>query len=124
MTTETIPPAARQDLLVIARDDENFYTTITGDLASGGVFLATPAPLPIGTPVRLRIALPGGRVLRADGMVRWHRLSADDGPEVLALGCSIAWHSSDPRSLEAARAWLRRNDDRLPAALPLTATGS
>ena len=124
MTTETTQPTIRQDLLIVARDDENFYTTLTGDLAVGGVFLTTPAPLPIGTPVRLRIALPGGRVLRADGTVRWHRLSVDHGPEVRALGCSIAWHSSDPRSLAAARAWLRRNDDRLPAACSRAATGS
>jgi uncharacterized protein (TIGR02266 family) len=44
------------------------------NLSVNGVFIATPKPLPLGTPVTLRFQLPGQRSLLAvSGTVRWSR---------------------------------------------------
>ncbi|HEY6458539.1 MAG TPA: TIGR02266 family protein [Polyangiaceae bacterium] len=47
-------------------------TGVSADVSLGGIFVATYAPLPIGTRVSLRFRLPTGQVVGA-GVVRWVR---------------------------------------------------
>ena len=52
----------------------NFYTGLTQDLGSGGLFVATKALRPVGECVRVRLTLPGTpEVLDAIAEIRWVR---------------------------------------------------
>ena len=50
----------------------NFYTGFTGNISEGGVFIATEAPLEIGSVVSLSFKLPNApNEINVDGEVRW-----------------------------------------------------
>jgi uncharacterized protein (TIGR02266 family) len=52
--------------------DSQFFTALSGNLSSGGIFVATYQAVPVGAPVALRVALPDGELV-AKGTVRWVR---------------------------------------------------
>lgn len=52
--------------------ETHFFTGLSRDVSSGGIFVATYRPLRVGTRVSLSIALPDGP-LNASGVVRWTR---------------------------------------------------
>jgi len=51
--------------------ESNFYTGFSTNLSDGGIFIATPKALPIGTEVDVSFQLPGSAVIHAHGVVRW-----------------------------------------------------
>jgi uncharacterized protein (TIGR02266 family) len=54
--------------------DHNFYTGLTQDISSGGLFVATHHLRPVGTHVLVSFTLPGRKeAIRADSEVRWLR---------------------------------------------------
>ncbi len=64
------------------------------DIGPGGVFVATPAPLPPGTEIELSLHLPGERcIIRAEGRVVWTNLV--DTPS-LPSGMGIRFLRIDP----------------------------
>jgi uncharacterized protein (TIGR02266 family) len=60
--------------------ESHFYTGLSLDVSTGGVFVATYQPLEPGTPVRLFFVLPEGQSVEVAGVVRWTRLSGGDTP--------------------------------------------
>lgn len=56
-----------------ASTESNFYVGFSGEIADGGVFVATYESLPKGTPVHLLVTLPGGFDFRCQGYVRFVR---------------------------------------------------
>ncbi|MEB2314204.1 MAG: TIGR02266 family protein [Sorangiineae bacterium] len=60
--------------------ESNFYTGLSQDLSTGGVFIATYHPKPPGTPISLFFALPDGHAVNAEGIVRWTRAASPDAP--------------------------------------------
>lgn len=58
----------------------HFYTGLSLDLSTGGVFVATYEAAPPGTAVALYFVLPDGHVVNAEGVVRWTRDDAGDAP--------------------------------------------
>jgi uncharacterized protein (TIGR02266 family) len=68
----------------LGRETEHqLWTDITMDIATGGVFIATYVPMPLGTPVELLLMLERDEPpIAARGVVRWTRLHSDgsDGP--------------------------------------------
>jgi uncharacterized protein (TIGR02266 family) len=70
-----IPTGARQpvEANLGATTQSNFYVGFTGEIAHGGVFLATYEALPKDTSVSLLVTLPGGFELECDGYVRFVR---------------------------------------------------
>jgi uncharacterized protein (TIGR02266 family) len=58
---------------VSATSESNFYTGITGDIAEGGLFVATDLNHQPGTLIDLTLSLPGHSPLRLAGEVRWIR---------------------------------------------------
>jgi uncharacterized protein (TIGR02266 family) len=56
-----------------ATTQSNFYVGFTGEIAHGGVFLATYEALPKDTSVRMLVTLPGGFEFECDGYVRFVR---------------------------------------------------
>src|SRR5690606_16456353 len=67
-----------------ATTESNFYVGFTGEVAEGGVFLATYDVLPVRTSVQVLVTLPGGFEFRVNGWVRYVRdpfdFSADSNP--------------------------------------------
>jgi hypothetical protein len=55
------------------------------DLSAGGVFISTPAPVPVGTVVQMLFALPEGE-MRMDGVVRYADRDKGIGVEFTRMG--------------------------------------
>jgi uncharacterized protein (TIGR02266 family) len=53
--------------------ETQFFAGLSGDVACGGLFVATYRVLPLGTAVRVRFELPDGVRVEAWGEVRWIR---------------------------------------------------
>lgn len=56
----------------------HIYTGLSLDVSTGGVFVATYEPAPVGTAVSLYFVLPDGHVVNAEGVVRWTRRATED----------------------------------------------
>ncbi|MBN1203449.1 MAG: TIGR02266 family protein [Myxococcaceae bacterium] len=63
--------------------DSNFFTGFSTDISEGGLFVATVETVPRGTKVDLDFTLPGGRPLKASGVVRWLREPNDHTPDLM-----------------------------------------
>lgn len=67
-------PRYHLKLAITLRGDNNFYTGITHDISTGGVFIATQHILPVGTPVVMQFHLTRFDVdITVAGTVRWIR---------------------------------------------------
>ncbi|MBX3183764.1 MAG: TIGR02266 family protein [Polyangiaceae bacterium] len=75
----------------------HFYTGLSQDLSTGGVFIATYQPQPVGTLVGLYFVLPGGHVVEAQGVVRWARRASQAQPP----GMGVAFEQLREADLEA-----------------------
>jgi len=64
-----------------ATTQSNFYVGFTGEIAHGGVFLATYEAFPKDTSVRMLVTLPGGFEFECDGYVRFVRDPMDFASE-------------------------------------------
>jgi uncharacterized protein (TIGR02266 family) len=81
-------------------------------LGAGGLFVATPAPLPARTPVTVRLRLPGEDVeVCFDARVVW---CVAPGAGVASPGMGLEFENAEARSEHAARleAWAERRDGR------------
>ena len=75
LSAEAADASARERLEanVGATTESNFFVGFSGDISEGGVFVATYATLPLGTPVELLVTLPGGFEKTIRGKVRFVR---------------------------------------------------
>lgn len=69
------------ELTVDFESEHTFYAGSALNLAVGGLFIATPNPLPVGYVVSLKLALPTGRIA-AEAEVMW---TAEAPPESRGL---------------------------------------
>ena len=78
-----IPVSARRRLEANlgATTQSNFYVGFSGEIAHGGVFLATYEAFPKDTSVRMLVTLPGGFEFECDGYVRFVRDPMDFASE-------------------------------------------
>lgn len=80
------PPAAGDHPIVSAdlgaHSPTNFYKGLSGNdiIDHGGLFVSTYMIPKIGTPVRLKVSLPGGYEFEANAVVRWSREQGGDAP--------------------------------------------
>lgn len=70
--------------------EHNFYTGLTQDISTGGLFVATHKLLAVGTKVRVRFTLPGDeqKPIETETEVRWlrdGRAMMTDAPEGMGL---------------------------------------
>jgi uncharacterized protein (TIGR02266 family) len=56
-----------------ATTESNFFVGFSGEISEGGVFIATYATFPLGTPVEVLVTLPGGYESTFPGTVRFVR---------------------------------------------------
>jgi len=80
-------PPAMDGAAVIAADlgahsPSNFYKGLSGNdiIDHGGLFVSTYMIPKIGSPVRLRVSLPGGYEFEANAVVQWSREQGGDAP--------------------------------------------
>jgi Tfp pilus assembly protein PilZ len=80
--------AARVEVSVSLVSEHNFYVGVTRRIDSGGVFIATSMPPPVGTRVQVRLGLADGRKLDLEGEVAFLRgKSATTGRQ--PAGCGV-----------------------------------
>lgn len=88
--------------------EHNFFTGITSNLSDGGVFVATPAPPPIGSQVGFELLLGGGRFL-VIGTVRWVRDENAASPGAPA-GCGVRFETLEDGALAAIHRFIEVRD--------------
>ena len=66
-----------------AHSSTNFYKGLSGNdiVDHGGLFVSTYMIPKIGSPVRLKVALPGGYEFEANAVVKWSREQSDEGAD-------------------------------------------
>jgi hypothetical protein len=79
------PPAGDHPVVAAdlgAHSPTNFYKGLSGNdiIDHGGLFVSTYMIPKIGTPVRLKVSLPGGYEFEANAIVRWSREQGGDAP--------------------------------------------
>jgi hypothetical protein len=62
--------------------DTNFFTGLEGGISSGGLFIATYDIYPIGTQLRVKAKMPGGRVIAEEAAVEWIREYNEHAPDI------------------------------------------
>lgn len=106
--TSMLPPPApiptgertRIEANLGATTQSNFYVGFSGEIAHGGVFLATYETLPKDTSVTMLVTLPGGFEFECDGYVRFVRDPLDFSSESEpGIGIQFEGLSQDARNL-------------------------
>jgi PilZ domain len=87
-----------------AQSSTNFYKGLSGNdiIDHGGLFISTYKIPKIGTPVRLRVSLPGGYEFEANAIVRWSRESSEAGGDEAAppgFGAQFTHITNEARQL-------------------------
>lgn len=111
------PPHQRQaerhdlEIAVDLESDSNFYTGLTQNISTGGLFIATHQIKSVGDHVRLKFTLPGNpRPIEVDTEVRWIRenssLHRTDG----ASGMGVRFINMSPTDASAIQTFLGNRD--------------
>lgn len=108
MPTSLLPPPppepsgerTRIEANLGATTQSNFYVGLSGEIAHGGVFLATYEILPKNTSVSMLVTLPGGFEFECNGYVRFVRDPLDFSSESEpGIGIQFENLSDDSRRL-------------------------
>jgi uncharacterized protein (TIGR02266 family) len=75
--------------------DSNFFTGFSTEVLEGGLFVATVESVPRGTKVDVDFTLPGGRPLKASGVVRWLREPNNRTPDLMP-GLGVQFQDLQP----------------------------
>jgi uncharacterized protein (TIGR02266 family) len=89
--------------------DSNFFTGFSTDILSGGIFVATVETVPRGTKVEVDFTLPGGRPLKASGVVRWLREPNSSTPELMP-GVGVQFNELQPEVASVISDFVRRRE--------------
>ncbi|MEZ4288889.1 MAG: PilZ domain-containing protein [Polyangiales bacterium] len=90
-----------------ATTQSNFYVGFSGDIAKGGVFLATYESLPKDSSVVMLVTLPGGFEFQCDGYVRFVRDPLDFSSES-EPGMGIQFENLDEEAKELVLRFIRK----------------
>ena len=90
-----------------ATTESNFYVGFSGEIAEGGVFLATYEVLSQGTKVKALVTLPGGFEFTTHGWVRFVRDPFDLNSEA-EPGMGIQFEGLDGQSRELVLRFIRK----------------
>jgi len=89
--------------------DSNFFTGFSTDISEGGIFVATVETVPQGTKVDLDFTLPGGRPLKASGVVRWLREQNDHTPDLMP-GMGVQFQDLQPEIASLISDFVRKRE--------------
>ncbi len=114
-TLSSPPPAPKQtgprekvEANIGATTESNFFVGFSGEIAQGGVFLATYEVLAPGTGVDVLVTLPGNFEFRANGWVRFVRDPFDLSQEGSEPGMGIQFENLDAHSRELALRFVKK----------------
>jgi uncharacterized protein (TIGR02266 family) len=103
-------PRIELEVEVGMETDHNFYTGLTQDISSGGLFVATGIAYSVGDLMTIRFTLPGRKEpIVAEAEVRWvrdSRFMRTDSPE----GIGLRFVSLTPEATTSIAAFLERRD--------------
>jgi len=113
--TSLLPPPApipvterqRLEANLGATTQSNFYVGFSGEIAHGGVFLATYEALPKDASVRMLVTLPGGFEFECDGYVRFVRDPMDFASES-EPGMGIQFEGLSEKARELVMRFIRK----------------
>lgn len=78
------------DLAISADSEHNFIAATATNLSATGLFIATPIVHPIGTELRVTMAIGAtGEVVRGTGIVRWCRATENQADEPMGIGIEL-----------------------------------
>ena len=82
-----------------AHSPTNFFKGLSGNdiIDHGGLFVSTYVPPKIGTPIRLKVSLPGGYEFEANAVVKWTREQGGDAPP--GFGAQFTGITNEARQL-------------------------
>jgi uncharacterized protein (TIGR02266 family) len=109
-TDRRLAPRIAVAVAVTFESEHNFYTGLTSDLSSGGLFVATHNLRPVGERIHLRFTLPTSHEpIEVTTEVRWLRPNAvaGGGGEV---GMGLQFLDISMQAREAVHAFLRRRE--------------
>ncbi|MET0391310.1 MAG: TIGR02266 family protein [Polyangiales bacterium] len=91
-------PRDKLEANVGATTESNFYVGFSGEISEGGVFIATYATFPVGSPVEVLVTLPGNFQFTVPGVVRFVRDPMDMDSEP-GIGVRFESLSTEHREL-------------------------
>jgi uncharacterized protein (TIGR02266 family) len=90
-----------------ASSETNFYVGFSGEIADGGVFVATYTTLDVGTAVEVTVTLPGGFEFKVPGFVHFVRDPMDMSAEA-EPGMGVKFESLPADSRELVLRFIRK----------------
>ncbi|MEO6951863.1 MAG: TIGR02266 family protein [Polyangia bacterium] len=111
MTTQESRKVARAPLAVevTLTSENNFFAGITDNVSTGGIFVATYTPPPMGSEVELTLQLETQNPLHLRGKVCWIR-TVDTESEFAPAGCGIQWTNLTPEAQKIISAFVGKRD--------------
>jgi uncharacterized protein (TIGR02266 family) len=99
------------EVKVDLESDHNFYTGLTQNISSGGVFIATSAIRKIGDHITLKFTLPGsGETLAVDTEVRWIRENSALHKVEGATGMGVRFVNLSPAAATAIQKFVESRE--------------
>jgi len=81
---QRITPRIDYDVSVDFSSEDNFFTGFIKNISSGGLFLATHDPAPIGSDITVKFEIPTiDEKVIAKSVVRWVRPYRDSNPDIV-----------------------------------------
>lgn len=91
--------------------ESNFYTGLTQNISTGGLFLATNKLLPIGASLRLKFTIPGRRdAIETEAEVRWVKQMSSLERVEGSQGMGLRFVSLAPEVADAIDAFTKRRE--------------
>jgi uncharacterized protein (TIGR02266 family) len=90
-----------------ASSETNFYVGFSGEIAEGGVFVATYATLDVGSLVEVQVSLPGGYEFKVPGHVHFVRDPMDMSAEA-EPGMGVRFETLPSESRELVLRFIRK----------------
>lgn len=90
-----------------ASSETNFYVGFSGEIAEGGVFVATYNTLEVGTLVQVAVNLPGGYEFKVPGVVHFVRDPMDMSAEA-EPGMGVKFEALPPENRELVLRFIRK----------------
>jgi Tfp pilus assembly protein PilZ len=110
------PTNARVEVSVSLVSEHNFYVGSTRRIDSGGVFIATAMPPPVGTRIQVHLGLADGRKLDLEGEVAFLRTkSATTGRQ--PAGCGVRLQGLPGWSIDAIERFFQARQPIIHAAI-------
>jgi uncharacterized protein (TIGR02266 family) len=106
------PRRVKLQVMVGMHTNTNFFTGATLDISEGGLFVATPAMVPLGLEVDLDFTLPDGKRVVLTGVVRWRREHDERMPDRMP-GVGVQFVTVSEEVLASIRAFMAKREPLL-----------